>query len=135
MTDRSKYQGFNLIRFNTTRLTEDRSISINGFNFSLYNATDWNGELNDGKIWQLPYKKGAWYRLDIHIENAAIWIVNNLPGMKEIYKFVNGIVHVFSNVSELFNNIGNLFAFDITFKIMLSSILVLAMVNGLLRYF
>ncbi|PQP79144.1 DUF3688 domain-containing protein, partial [Spiroplasma sp. ChiS] len=96
---------------------------------------DWNGELNDGKIWQLPYKKGAWYRLDIHIENAAIWIVNNLPGMKEIYKFVNGIVHVFSNVSELFNNIGNLFAFDITFKIMLSSILVLAMVNGLLRYF
>nr|CAK99868.1 putative plectrovirus spv1-c74 orf 1 n-terminal truncated transmembrane protein [Spiroplasma citri] len=80
-------------------------------------------------------KKGAWYRLDIHIENAAIWIVNNLPGMKEIYKFVNGIIHVFSNVSELFNNIGNLFAFDITFKIMLSSILVLAMVNGLLRYF
>ncbi|WFG95903.1 hypothetical protein M1771_07245 [Spiroplasma citri] len=55
--------------------------------------------------------------------------------MKEIYKFVNGIVHVFSNVSELFNNICNLFAFDITFKIMLSSILVLAMVNGLLRYF
>ncbi|WP_408641587.1 spiroplasma phage ORF1-like family protein [Spiroplasma citri] len=107
----------------------------NGFNFSLYNATDWSGELNDGKIWQLPYKKGAWYRLDIHIENEAIWIVNNLPGMKEIYKFVNGIVHVFSNVSELFNNIGNLFAFDITFKIMLSSILVLAMVNGLLRYF
>ncbi|ALA97618.1 Spiroplasmavirus-related protein [Spiroplasma kunkelii CR2-3x] len=135
MTDRTKYQGFNVIRFNTTRLTEDRSISINGFNFSLYNATDWSGELNDGKIWQLPYKKGAWYRLDIHIENAAIWIVNNLPGMKEIYKFVNGIVHVFSNVSELFNNIGNLFAFDITFKIMLSSILVLAMVNGLLRYF
>ncbi|WP_199558545.1 spiroplasma phage ORF1-like family protein [Spiroplasma sp. ChiS] len=135
MTDRSKYQGFNLIRFSTTTLIENRSISINGFNFSLYNATDWNGELNDGKIWQLPYKKGAWYRLDIHIENAAIWIVNNLPGMKEIYKFVNGIVHVFSNVSELFNNIGNLFAFDITFKIMLSSILVLAMVNGLLCYF
>ncbi|WFG95542.1 DUF3688 family protein [Spiroplasma citri] len=135
MKDRSKYQGFNLIRFNTTRLTEDKSISINGFNFSLYNATDWSGELNDGKIWQLPYKKGAWYRLDIHIENAAIWIVNNLPGMKEIYKFVNGIVHVFSNVSELFNNICNLFAFDITFKIMLSSILFLAMVNGLLRYF
>ncbi|ALA97658.1 hypothetical protein SKUN_00767 [Spiroplasma kunkelii CR2-3x] len=52
--------------------------------------------------------------------------------MKEIYKFVNGIVHVFSNVSELFNNISNLFAFDITFNIMLSSILVLAMVNGLL---
>nr|WP_245938571.1 M20/M25/M40 family metallo-hydrolase [Spiroplasma phoeniceum] len=135
MTDRSKYQGFNLIRFSTTTLIENRSISINGFNFSLYNATDWNGELNDGKIWQLPYKKGAWYRLDIHIENSAIWIVNNLPGMKEIYKFVNGIVHVFSNMSELFNNIGNLFAFDITFKIMLSSILVLAMVNGLLRYF
>ncbi|WFG99791.1 DUF3688 family protein [Spiroplasma citri] len=135
MTDRSKYQGFNLIRFNTTRLTEDRSISINGFNFSLYNATDWSGELNDGKIWQLPYKKGAWYRLDIHIENAAIWIVNNLPGMKEIYKFVNGIVHVFSNVSELFNNIGNLFAFDITFKIMWSCVWVVAMVNGLLRYF
>ncbi|ALA97765.1 hypothetical protein SKUN_00875 [Spiroplasma kunkelii CR2-3x] len=57
---------------------------------------------------------------------------NNLPGMKEIYKFVNEIVHVFSNVSELFNNISNLFAFDITFNIMLSSILVLAMVNGLL---
>lgn len=55
--------------------------------------------------------------------------------MKDVYNFINGIVHVFSNVSELFNNIGNLFAFDITFKIMLSSILVLAMVNGLLRYF
>ncbi|WP_268794810.1 hypothetical protein [Spiroplasma kunkelii] len=40
MTDKSKYQGFNLIRFNTTILTEDGSIWINGFNFSLYNTTD-----------------------------------------------------------------------------------------------
>ncbi|WP_268794876.1 hypothetical protein [Spiroplasma kunkelii] len=40
MTDRSKYQGFNLIRFNTNRLTEDGSILINGFNFSIYNVKD-----------------------------------------------------------------------------------------------
>ncbi|WFG99842.1 DUF3688 family protein [Spiroplasma citri] len=135
MTDRTKYQGFNVIRFNTTRLTEDRSISINGFNFSLYNATDWNNEINSGDIWKIPYKSCSWYNIACHIQNAAIWIVNNLPGMKEIYKFVNGIVHVFSNVSELFNNICNLFAFDITFKIMLRSILVIAIDNGLLRYF
>lgn len=50
MTDKSKYQGFNLIRFNTTRLTENNGISINGFNFSLYNATDWNNEINGGDI-------------------------------------------------------------------------------------
>ncbi|WP_400249176.1 hypothetical protein [Spiroplasma sp. ald] len=42
MTDNSKYQGFNLIRFNTTRLTEKNSIAILGFNFSIYNAADWN---------------------------------------------------------------------------------------------
>ncbi|MBH8622554.1 DUF3688 domain-containing protein [Spiroplasma sp. hyd1] len=135
MTDKSKYQGFNLIRFNTTRLTENNSISINGFNFSIYNATDWNNEINGGDIWEIPYKNCSWYNVACHIQNAAIWLVNNLPGMKDVYNFVNGIVHVFSNVSDLFNNIGNLFAFDITFKIMLSSILVLAMVNGLLRYF
>ncbi|MBW1242253.1 MAG: DUF3688 domain-containing protein, partial [Spiroplasma poulsonii] len=135
MTDKSKYQGFNLIRFNTTRLTENNSISINGFNFSIYNATDWNNEINGGDIWEIPYKNCSWYNVACHIQNAAIWLVNNLPGMKDVYNFVNGIVYVFSNVSDLFNNIGNLFAFDITFKIMLSSILVLAMVNGLLRYF
>nr|WP_193379332.1 DUF3688 family protein [Spiroplasma melliferum] len=135
MTDKSKYQGFNLITFNAINIGKDSSISVNGFNFSLYNATDWNNEINNGNIWRIPYKSCSWYNLACHIQNAAIWLVNNLPGMKDVYNFINGIVHVFSNVSELFNNIGNLFAFDITFKIMLSSILVLAMVNGLLRYF
>ncbi|WP_425379387.1 spiroplasma phage ORF1-like family protein [Spiroplasma endosymbiont of Stenodema calcarata] len=134
MTDNSKYQGFNLITFNTTNIASS-SISINGFNFSLYNSNDWNNEINGGDIWNIPYKNCSWYNVACHVENAGIWLVNNLPGMKDVYNFVSGIVHVFGNVTDLFNNIGNLFAFDITFKIMLSSILVLAMVNGLLRYF
>ncbi|MFX4056852.1 MAG: spiroplasma phage ORF1-like family protein [Spiroplasma sp. hy2] len=135
MTDNSKYQGFNLIRFNTTRLTEKNSIAILGFNFSIYNAADWNNEINNGNIWEIPYKQCDLFHIGGCFENAAIWLVNKMPRMKDVYNFVNGIVHVFSNVSELFNNIGNLFAFDIAFKIMLSSILILAMVNVLLRYF
>ncbi len=134
-TDTNKYRGFNIITFQIKNLPSKSTLYLFGFNFSIYNATDWNNEINGGDIWKIPYKNCSWYNIACHIENAGIWLVNNLPGMKDVYNFVNGIVHVFSNVSELFNNIGNLFAFDITFKIMLSSILVLAMVNGLLRYF
>ncbi|MFW4371094.1 spiroplasma phage ORF1-like family protein [Spiroplasma sp. K1] len=136
MTDTSKYKGFNVFTFYSGALDiKENQFSIFGFNFSIYNATDWNNEINNGNIWEISYKQCDLFHIGGCFENAAIWLVNKLPGMKDVYNFVNGIVHVFSNVSELFNNIGNLFAFDITFKIMLSSILVLAMVNGLLRYF
>ncbi|UZQ29304.1 MAG: DUF3688 family protein [Spiroplasma phoeniceum] len=111
VADKSKYQGFNLIRFNTNRLLENNSISILRFNFSIYNTTDWNNEINDGNIWKIPYKSCCWYNISCNIQNAAIWLVNNLPGMKDVYNFINGMVHVFSDVSNLFNNIGNLFCF------------------------
>lgn len=38
------------------------------------------------------------------------------------------------NVNLLWENISNLFAFDITFKLLLGAIISLAMFNGVMRY-
>ncbi|WP_424526232.1 spiroplasma phage ORF1-like family protein [Spiroplasma endosymbiont of Glossina fuscipes fuscipes] len=134
MADNSKYQGFNLIRFNTTRLTEKIGIAILGFNFSIYNAMDWNDEINAGDIWKLPYSSCTWYNVFCHIKNGFIWAFNTLPGIKEVGKYANALVNTMQNVNLLWDNISNFFAFDIAFKLLLGAIITLAMFNGILRF-
>ncbi len=90
-TDTNKYRGFNIITFQSKNLPSKSTLYLFGFNFSIYNATDWNNEINGGDIWKIPYKNCSWYNIACHIENAGIWLVNNLPDMKDVYNFVNGI--------------------------------------------
>ncbi len=55
------YHSFNLIIFNKTILTEKSIIAILGFNFSIYNAADWNNIINNGNIWLIPYINNVIY--------------------------------------------------------------------------
>ena len=59
----------------------------------------------------------------LYIQDARFLKVNYIG------KFIGGIVNVLNDVQVLFENISNLFAFDITFKIMLGSLITLAMVG------
>lgn len=134
MDNSDKYKGFNVFEFISTKLTAGNSVEIHGFNFSIYNVKDWQNEINGGKIWQLPYLDAPWYRLDKHIINALIWAFNTLPGIKEVGKYINALGNTMNNVNLLWENISNLFAFDITFKLLLGAIISLAMFNGVMRY-
>ncbi|WP_158500781.1 spiroplasma phage ORF1-like family protein [Spiroplasma kunkelii] len=129
-----KYKGFNVFEFVSTKLTAANSVEIHDFNFSIYNVKDWQNEINGGKIWQLPYLDAPWYNLDKHIINSIIWSFNNLSSIKEIGKYINALGNTMHNVNLLWENISNLFAFDITFKLLLGAIISLAMFNGVMRY-
>jgi len=56
------------------------------FNFGIYNWQEINngGLFPDGQWWQAQYESCSWYNLACHIKNAAIWIVNNTPGVKQV---------------------------------------------------
>ncbi|WP_338989515.1 hypothetical protein [Spiroplasma endosymbiont of Seladonia tumulorum] len=82
----------------------------------------------------MPYLDAPWYRLDKHIINALICAFNTLPGIKEVGKYINALGNTMHNVNLLWENISNLFAFDITFKLLLNAIISLAMFNGVMRY-
>ncbi|WP_198049134.1 spiroplasma phage ORF1-like family protein [Spiroplasma sp. hyd1] len=133
-TDTNKYRGFNIITFQSKNLPSKSTLNLFGFNFSIYNASDWNNEINGGDIWNLPYSSCTWYNVFCHIKNGFIWAFNNLPGIKEVGKYANALVNTMQNVNLLWDNISNFFAFDIAFKLLLGAIITLAMFNDILRF-
>ncbi|AXF96912.1 spiroplasma plectrovirus-related protein [Spiroplasma phoeniceum P40] len=71
------------------------------FNFGIYN---WQ-EINNGGLfpnkqwWQVQYvtPQGWWY-FGAHIKNAVIWIVNTIPGVKQVNELASGVGKVFETV-------------------------------------
>nr|WP_308686808.1 DUF3688 family protein [Spiroplasma sp. ChiS] len=40
----------------------------------------------------------GWWDLETHIKNAVIWIVNTIPGVKQVNKLASGVGKVFETV-------------------------------------
>lgn len=130
MSDGSKYRGFNV--FTITGF--GNFFALKAFNFSIYNYKDWKNETNgDGEYWKISLLDAPWYRIDQHIINACIWIFNNVPGLKQVGQYIGGLTNMYKSVEELFKNVEYLFAFNVSFQIMLGSLITLAMVNGIIR--
>lgn len=130
MSDGSKYRGFNV--FTITGF--GNFFALKAFNFSIYNYKDWKNETNgDGEYWKIPLLDAPWYRIDQHLINACIWIFNNVPGLKQVGQYIGGLTNMYKSVEELFKNVEYLFAFNVSFQMMLGGLITLAMVNGIIR--
>ncbi|WP_424526277.1 spiroplasma phage ORF1-like family protein [Spiroplasma endosymbiont of Glossina fuscipes fuscipes] len=75
------------------------------FNFGIYNWQEINngGLFPDGQWWQAQYESCSWYNLACHIRNAAIWIVNNIPGVKQVNELASGVGKIFQTIYSFFS--------------------------------
>ncbi len=75
------------------------------FNFGIYNWQEINngGLFPDSQWWQAQYESCSWYNLACHIRNAAIWIVNNIPGIKQVNELASGIGKIFQTIYSFFS--------------------------------
>ncbi|WP_338966014.1 spiroplasma phage ORF1-like family protein [Spiroplasma endosymbiont of Sarcophaga carnaria] len=75
------------------------------FNFGIYNWQEINngGLFPDGQWWQAQYESCSWYNLACHIKNAAIWIVNNIPGVKQVNELASGVGKIFQTIYSFFS--------------------------------
>ncbi|APE74772.1 spiroplasma phage ORF1-like family protein [Spiroplasma citri] len=85
------------------------------FNFGIYNWQEINnGGLFPDKQWfQVQYitPKG-WWDLETHIKNAVIWIVNTIPGVKQVNELASGVGKVFEAVYSFFSQIFEVWKFN-----------------------
>ncbi|UZQ30692.1 MAG: DUF3688 family protein [Spiroplasma phoeniceum] len=75
------------------------------FNFGIYNWQEINngGLFPDSQWWQAQYESCSWYNLACHIRNAAIWIVNNIPGIKQVNELASGVGKIFQTIYSFFS--------------------------------
>ncbi|UZQ30920.1 MAG: DUF3688 family protein [Spiroplasma phoeniceum] len=75
------------------------------FNFGIYNWQEINngGLFPDSQWWQAQYESCSWYNLACHIRNAAIWIVNNIPGIKQVNELASGVGKIFQTIYGFFS--------------------------------
>ncbi len=75
------------------------------FNFGIYNWQEINngGLFPDSQWWQAQYESCGWYNLACHIRNAAIWIVNNIPGVKQVNELASGVGKIFQKIYSFFS--------------------------------
>ncbi|AXF96263.1 spiroplasma plectrovirus-related protein [Spiroplasma phoeniceum P40] len=85
------------------------------FNFGIYNWQEINnGGLFPDKQWfQVQYitPKG-WWDFGAHIKNAVIWIVNTIPGVKQVNELASGVGKVFETVYSFFSQIFEVWKFN-----------------------
>lgn len=115
--------GYNVFEFQSLKL--DGKYRYYDFNFGIYN---WQEITKDGinpdmQWWEYKYDSCSWYNFACHMKNGAVWIINNLPGVKQtgtlakginaifqtIYKFFGGIFEMWKFSPQLYNTIINLF--------------------------
>ncbi|ALA98350.1 Spiroplasmavirus-related protein [Spiroplasma kunkelii CR2-3x] len=85
------------------------------FNFGIYNWQEINsgGLFPDKQWWQVQYitPKG-WWDFGAHIKNAVIWIVNTIPGVKQVNELASGVGKVFETVYSFFSQIFEVWKFN-----------------------
>nr|CAK99685.1 plectrovirus spv1-r8a2b orf 1 c-terminal truncated transmembrane protein [Spiroplasma citri] len=71
------------------------------FNFGIYNWQEINngGLFPDKQWWEVQYvTPEGWWDFGAHIKNAVIWIVNTIPGVKQVNELASGVGKVFETV-------------------------------------
>nr|CAK98990.1 plectrovirus spv1-r8a2b orf 1 n-terminal truncated transmembrane protein [Spiroplasma citri] len=85
------------------------------FNFGIYNWQEINnvGLFPDKQWWQVQYvTPEGWWDLETHIKNAVIWIVNTIPGVKQVNELASGVGKVFETVYSFFSQIFEVWKFN-----------------------
>ncbi|QIA69247.1 DUF3688 domain-containing protein [Spiroplasma citri] len=85
------------------------------FNFGIYNWQEINngGLFPDKQWWQVQYvTPEGWWDFGAHIKNAVIWIVNTIPGVKQVNELASGVGKVFETVYSFFSQIFEVWKFN-----------------------
>ena len=84
------------------------------FNFGIYNFQEItkDGLFPDSQWWQVQPESCSWYNLYCHFKNGAIWIVNNIPGVKHANELLFGLKNIFQAVVEFFTEIFAVWKFN-----------------------
>ncbi|APE75215.1 spiroplasma phage ORF1-like family protein [Spiroplasma citri] len=85
------------------------------FNFGIYNWQEINngGLFPDKQWWQVQYvTPEGWWDFGAHIKNAVIWIVNTIPGVKQVNELASGVGKVFETVYSFFIQIFEVWKFN-----------------------
>ncbi len=95
--------GYNIFELQTQK--ENDMYCYYDFNFGIYNLQEINngGLFPDGQWWQAQYESCSWYNLACHIKNAAIWVVNNIPGVKQVNELASGVGKIFQTIYSFFS--------------------------------
>ncbi|ALA98011.1 Spiroplasmavirus-related protein [Spiroplasma kunkelii CR2-3x] len=54
----------------------------------------------------------GWWDFGAHIKNAMIWIVNTIPGVKQVNELASGVGKVFETVYSFFSQIFEVWKFN-----------------------
>ncbi|ALA97497.1 Spiroplasmavirus-related protein [Spiroplasma kunkelii CR2-3x] len=54
----------------------------------------------------------GWWDFGTHIKNAMIWIVNTIPGVKQVNELASGVGKVFETVYSFFSQIFGVWKFN-----------------------
>ncbi|AXF95374.1 spiroplasma plectrovirus-related protein [Spiroplasma phoeniceum P40] len=96
--------------------------------FGIYNWQEINnGGLFPDKQWfQVQYitPKG-WWDFETHIKNAVIWIVNTIPGVKQVNELASGVGKVFETVYIFFSQIFEVWKFNLALYSTITNIFLL----------
>ncbi|AGR41206.1 hypothetical protein [Spiroplasma taiwanense] len=115
---------------------ESKKSNFYGFNFVIYNSDDWNNVVNSpDQFFNIPYQKCGITNIMGCIANGFIWAVNTLIDFTGFSKFVSPIVTAGVATTDLLKSIQNLFAFNVTFSIMIYSIMTLAIIIAIGKIF
>ncbi len=95
--------GYNIFELQAQK--ENDTYCYYDFNFGIYNWQEINngGLFPDSQWWQAQYESCSWYNLACHIRNAAILIVNNIPGIKQVNELASGVGKIFQTIYSFFS--------------------------------
>lgn len=101
----SRNVGYNV--FTLTAQKEGGLYRYFDFNFGIYNWREItkDGLYPTGQWWDAKYDNCAWYNVTCWIKNAVIWVVNNIPGVKQGNQLASGIAYIFKTTYEFFDKI------------------------------
>ncbi|WP_400248565.1 spiroplasma phage ORF1-like family protein [Spiroplasma sp. ald] len=75
------------------------------FNFGIYNWKDLISLVDKptGQWWSEQIENCKWYDMVCHLKNGAIWIVNNIPGVKQANELASGVGKLFQTTYNFFH--------------------------------
>lgn len=133
-------KGFNsfstILGFDNSSSNRIRNIILRDLNFTIYNSNDWNNIVqNPSGNFNIPYMTCSLSNIFGCVANAGIYLINKVLDFTGFNKITGPLIQSLVGTTDLLKSIQNLFAFNVTFSIMVYSILTLAIAIALGKIF
>ncbi|WP_425378589.1 spiroplasma phage ORF1-like family protein [Spiroplasma endosymbiont of Polydrusus pterygomalis] len=107
------------------------------FNFGIYNWKDLTSLVDKpiGQWWNEQIENCKWYDMVCHIKNGSIWIVNNIPGIKQANELASGVGKLFQTTYNFFAQTFEIWKFNLDFYIVITNTFLLIIFMKFIRMF